>query len=141
MGASEADIGDIRAVLAPLVGAVVSRARISEMGGSWLDLEIGGSLIWIKMTAWILESDNDFLLACEDERNRIAARIRQLDGRQVTRISVSPLLDLTIHFHEVRLVTFTTASAGDGIHWIVEFAARRTVFAGPGQRWSTAQTG
>jgi hypothetical protein len=133
-------VADLQAILAPLTGAVVDRARRSEMAGSWLDLEIGGTLIWIKMTAWILESDDDFLLACEDAVPHIGTVIRQLDGRRLTRVTVSPFLDLTLHFDRIRLATFTSASGGDDHHWIVEFPTDGIVLAGPGQRWSAFQT-
>lgn len=129
---------DVRRLLEPIVGGVVTETRVSA--GSWLDLEIGGTLIWIKMTAWLLESAAEFLLACEDKTEHIAEVIAVLDGRRLTGVTVTPFLDLTLHFDDLRLVTFTTQARNDDHHWLAELPTGQTLFAGPGQTWSLIQT-
>jgi len=130
---------DVRRLLEPIVGGVVTETRVSA--GSWLDLEIGGTLIWINMTAWLLESATDFLLACEDRTERIAEVIAGLAGRRLTGVTVTPFLDLTLHFDDLRLVTFTVQAHGDSHHWLAELTTGHTLFAGPGQTWSLVRTG
>ena len=127
--------------LSPLLGKTVAEARLSPLGGDWINISLGGALIWINMTAWLLESGSDFILACEDALDYIHAMIAELDGRPLTSLDVSPLLDLTLDFNGIRLITFSTSSRADIKHWSVQMTSGYTLFAGPGRSWSLEQTG
>ncbi|MFI7430393.1 hypothetical protein ACIBPB_25660 [Micromonospora sp. NPDC049836] len=127
----------LESVMSPIVGSPVDEARLSEIGGSLLGISVGGGLIWLQMCSWRIESDSDFLAACEDDRDHIRAAVPVLDGRILTSVQVSPFLDVTFCFTDLRLVVFTAATLPTDVEsWSVQLPSGEVLFALSGARWS-----
>ncbi|CCH16320.1 hypothetical protein MILUP08_41234 [Micromonospora lupini str. Lupac 08] len=138
---TQADQRQVQGLLTQLEGAVVREARLSPLGGSWISVELGRSLLFVNMAAWRLESDTDFLAACEDDREQMGRMITELDGRRLESVEVSRHLDLTLTFEGLRLLLFAcTGPDGDDEHWSLQLATGETLFAGPGDSWTLAQS-
>ncbi|WP_410809740.1 hypothetical protein [Micromonospora sp. 067-2] len=136
MSVAESDSAHLKRLLAPLVGAPVREARLSELGGSFISIRLGGSLIWVHLSAWKVESDSEFLVACEDRRDFIRASIAQLDGRSLHSIAVSDFLDITFDFNGLRLMLFNTFAIDANLEmWSVELSSGQTLFVNSGGSW------
>nr|WTA68837.1 hypothetical protein OHB51_06660 [Micromonospora sp. NBC_00855] len=141
MALTQADQRQVQGLLTQLVGSVVREARLSPLGGSWITVELGRSLLFVDMAAWRLEGDTDFLAACEDDRDHIGGMIIQLDGRRLDSIEISRHLDLTLSFDRLRLLLFAcTGPDGEDDHWSLQLATGETLFAGPGDSWTFAKS-
>ncbi|MFG3552905.1 hypothetical protein ACGGAQ_00810 [Micromonospora sp. NPDC047557] len=137
MSLSEAEVAILESIMSPIVGFPVDEARLSELGGSLVSIAVGGGLVWLQMCSWRIESDSDFLVACEDHRDHIRAAVPALDGRTLTSVHVSRFLDLTFRFADLRLVVFTAASVPTDVEsWSVQLPSGEVLFALSGARWS-----
>ncbi|CAM3849034.1 hypothetical protein KIPE111705_27975 [Kibdelosporangium persicum] len=112
-----------------LVGWTVRGARLSQLAGSSLMIELGGCLVLINDAAWRLEDEQDFLVGSGDDRDYVRGMITELDGRTLTTVTVSKFLDLTLDFDGLRLITFALPAADH--QWSVQFEDDTTFFAGP----------
>jgi hypothetical protein len=132
----ESDVRHVSAILARLQGETVREAGRSPLAGSWIDIEFDRGLIWIE-APWRLETATEFLLACEDPRDRIGEMITVLTGRRLTTIAPNRYLDLTLDFEGHVLSTFNAGSPrADAVHWTIQLSGEGTLFAGPGHAWS-----
>ncbi|MET8356296.1 hypothetical protein [Micromonospora sp. NPDC005171] len=94
-------------------------------------------MLFVDMAAWRLDTETDFLAACEDDRDHIGRTVTELDGRRLESVEVSRHLDLTLSFAGLRLLLFAcTGTDGDDEHWSLQLATGETLFAGPGDSWT-----
>ncbi|MGC5382240.1 hypothetical protein ACPXB1_27595 [Micromonospora sp. DT68] len=137
MALTDVDQHRMQGLLAQLEGSTVGNARLSPLGGSWITIELGRSLLFVEMAAWRLEGSTEFLVACEDDRDGIRGLITELDGRTLGSIQVSRHLDLVLTFEGLLLLLFVcTGADGEFQHWSIQFDTRQTLFAGPGHSWT-----
>ncbi|WP_280838496.1 hypothetical protein [Micromonospora sp. A200] len=137
MGISDSEVALIESLISPIVGTSVDEARLSDLGGSLISVTLGGGLIWVHMASWRIESDSEFLTACEDHRDYIRGMVAKLDGRRLSGVSLSPFLDVTFDFDGLRLMLFNASSRATGVEsWSIQLPSGQALFVTSGQTWS-----
>ncbi len=92
--------------------------------------------LWAYCAAWRLDSGDAMVVASEDERDTIKARVPQLDGRAVEGAVVSDTLEFVVSFDGgLRLSVFPIFSEGFE-HWILFLPTGDVYTAGPGSTWT-----
>ena len=143
--------GDIQAIthkIKPMLG--LPAWDVSLGIGSFLTLEFGeprildGGFIggewrlWVYCCSWRLETDDEVLVACEDDRADIARIIPVLEDQKLTAVQITrPALETTFTFgnnHFLRI--FPIYSMDDHEHWMLFMPGGNILVIGPGTTWS-----
>jgi hypothetical protein len=118
------------ALLSPLLNQPVQQARIGH--GSFVTLEFGAIqqyhartgnskyewFIWLYQCKWQLERSGAFVTGFEDERE-VMEQIQSLNGKILTTLTISPLMDLLLEFQEGYTLRVFHHAEGDNDHWLI----------------------
>ena len=130
MGFSRSADAPFAAVLEPLLG--VPSWGVKQGWGSFLTFEFGQPIaegngavhgqwhLWIEMASWRIETAQEVLAACEDDRPVISTAVQQLAGRALTSVAASgPALDTVFDFdgHLVRTFSVYSSHSGAEDNW------------------------
>ena len=149
---TEADIHEIQAKMAPLLGQKAWGASLGV--GSFITLEFGVPLprrgkhgrthgewhLWIYMCGWRLEKGNEVLGASEDPRPKLEAAVKGMEGLALHSVELlRPAWDTIFTFEDqVVLRTFSIYSNSEenDEYWKLFAPDGNILLIGPGTRWS-----
>jgi hypothetical protein len=150
MAVTEEDIAKINRQLQGVLGQQAWGVALGV--GSFITLEFGESVpprrqggrvhgewhLWVCACAWRLEAKNDVMVGSDDSREKLEPAVRQLEGRTLQSIVLSPPApDAVFTFSEgfvLRLFPFLFSD--DDEHWMLFTPGSNVLTIGPAASWS-----
>jgi hypothetical protein len=148
MAFTEADIYEIKAKMAPLIG---QKAWGVSLGlESIITLEFGKPVppnktskkthgewhFWVYMCAWRLEKNNKFIVGSGADRSELEKVVQMMEGMSIDSIEILPVAGDTIIYFEEELVLriFSVYSSEDEL-WMLFTPDGNVLYIGPGTNW------
>lgn len=148
MAFTEADIYEIKAKMAPLIG---QKAWGVSLGvGSFITLEFGQPIppnekykkthgewhLWVYMCAWRLEKNNKFIAGSGADRSELEKVVQMMEGMSIDSIEILPVAGDTIIYFEEELVLhiFSAYSSEDEL-WMLFAPDGNVLCIDPGTNW------
>jgi hypothetical protein len=152
MAFTEADIYEIKAKLAPLIGQ--KPWGVSLGFGSFITLEFGQAIppskkykktpkkthgewhLWVYMCAWRLEKNNKFIAGSGADLSELAKVVQMMEGMSIDSIEILPVAGDTIIYFEEELVLriFSIYSSVNEL-WMLFAPDGNVLKIGPGTNW------
>ncbi len=148
MAFTEADIYEIKAKMAPLIG---QKAWGVSLGlESIITLEFGKPIppnekhkkthgewhLWVYMCDWRLEKNNKYIVGSGAKRSELEKVVQMMEGMSIDSIEILPVAGDTIIYFEEELVLriFSVYSSEDEL-WMLFTPDGNVLYIGPGTNW------
>lgn len=142
MAIANSDLKHIQEIIKPLIGKKSWGAALGH--GSFLTIEFGEIVrdkrgewhFWAFCCVWYISKGSDFMVASEDEREKMEKNIEILDGLTLISVDIQPpAFETKLVFQEEVILHLFPVFSEEYEHWLLYTPEEYVLKIGPGSQW------